>query len=166
MLSPVPEILTENKHEFIITLHTKNKLEVLGGGNEFCRDKMIEQTVTVKQRWQTTKDNCDNIKVSVLRSVSYFLDTVLEMQWLCSAPILETLYCAENVFTCIFSLQVSPAALLCTLAPSHLAITWMTSSATGGNWKRGSPTHLKRAPLKYSLLAHRWNFCTGSVTTV
>lgn len=56
-------------------------------------------------------------------------------------------------------------SLFCPSAQRHSVVTWTTSSATGGNWKKGSPTHFERAPLRISPVALRWNCCTGCVTT-
>lgn len=55
--------------------------------------------------------------------------------------------------------------LICHLVPSHLAVIWMTSSVTDGNWKKGSQTHFEKAHLRNFLHALRWNYCTGCVTT-
>ena len=56
--------------------------------------------------------------------------------------------------------------LLHNLALRLLAVTSMTLSATGGNWKRGSLTHFERGLLRLFHLALKWNCCTVSVTTV
>lgn len=54
---------------------------------------------------------------------------------------------------------------LCSLAPRHLPVTWMTSSATGGSWKRESQTLSEKHPLSISQPALRWSWCIGSVIT-
>lgn len=50
-------------------------------------------------------------------------------------------------------------------APRPLAVTWTTSSATAGSWRRGSPTHSGRGPSRASCLALRWSCCIVSATT-
>ena len=63
------------------------------------------------------------------------------------------------------TVNLSLAVFLGSSAPRRSAVTWTTSSATGGSWKRGSPTHLERGPSRICLLALRWSCCTGSVIT-